>query len=98
MLVRIVKMSFKPENIASFEQVFQMNKHKIRTFKGCDFLELYQDQDQPHIFFTYSYWQHEDDLEKYRSSELFKEVWAKTKALFSETPEAWSLTKKVTLA
>ena len=98
MLVRIVKMSFKPENIASFEQVFQMNKHKIRAFEGCDFLELYQDQDQPHVFFTYSYWQHADDLEKYRSSELFKGVWAKTKVLFSERPEAWSLTKKVTLA
>jgi len=97
MLIRIVKMTFETENIASFEQLFQTNKHKIRAFEGCKFLELYQDQNQPNIFFTYSYWEHPDFLEKYRTSNLFKGIWAKTKVLFSEKPEAWSVTKKVSL-
>ena len=33
----------------------------------------------------------EEDLEKYRKSELFKGVWAKTKILFAEKAEAWTL-------
>jgi len=50
------------------------------------------------VFFTYSYWEHPDFLEQYRNSDFFKGVWTKTKALFSEKPEAWSVTKKVSLA
>lgn len=97
MLVRIVKMTFKEEHVGSFEQLFQKNQHKIRAFKGCNFLELYQDQNRPNIFFTYSHWEHPDFLEKYRKSDLFQGVWSKTKVLFSEKPEAWSMDKKVSL-
>ncbi|MFZ0490789.1 MAG: antibiotic biosynthesis monooxygenase, partial [Salegentibacter sp.] len=32
-------------------------------------------------------------LENYRNSELFKEVWAKTKVFFNDRPEAWSVDK-----
>jgi len=97
MFVRIVKMTFKPENVTSFEKLFQVNQHKIRASEGCSLLELYQDENQKNIFFTYSYWDHPDFLEAYRTSELFKGIWAKTKVLFSEKPQAWSVTKKVTL-
>ncbi|QCW99695.1 antibiotic biosynthesis monooxygenase [Aggregatimonas sangjinii] len=93
MLVRIVKMTFKHENIASFERIFEMHRGKIRAFEGCSFLELYQDEKQRNVFFTYSHWEHADFLEAYRKSELFMGVWAKTKVLFSKKPEAWSLTK-----
>ncbi len=40
MLVRIVKLTFKKENIASFETIFEKNKKKIRQVEGCTFLEL----------------------------------------------------------
>ena len=97
MFVRIVKMTFKKENIASFEQIFNASKEKIRHFEGCLFLELYQDRSNPCIFFTYSYWQDEKCLENYRKSEIFYTVWGKTKKLFSAKPEAWSVTKVKTL-
>jgi len=97
MFVRIVKMTFKTENIANFERLFEQNKDKIRAFEGCLFLELYQDQNQANIFFTYSYWEAPNFLEAYRKSELFQGVWSKTKMLFSEKPEAWSVTKKISL-
>ena len=45
-------------------------------------LELYQDKNNPEIFFTYSYWDKEEDLEHYRNSELFKNVWIQTKKYF----------------
>ncbi|WP_179010017.1 putative quinol monooxygenase [Winogradskyella forsetii] len=93
MLVRIVKMSFEPSKIEEFLANFETVKEKIRNFEGCQFLELYRDQNTTNIFFTYSYWDSEEDLNNYRHSELFKGVWAKTKPLFNGKPEAWSVDK-----
>lgn len=98
MLIRIVKLTFKEENISSFEALFEETKEYIRNFEGCEFLELYQDLKQPNVFFTYSKWEGEIKLEAYRNSSLFKTVWGKTKELFLEKPQAWSVTNKVSLA
>ncbi len=97
MFVRIVKMSFAEENIPAFLENFEIVKDKIRNTAGNRFLELYQDKNNKCIFFTYSYWETEEDLENYRKSELFTEVWAFTKKLFNEKPEAWSVDKLVSL-
>jgi len=97
MLVRIVKMSFHPDHITEFLNNFNNHKHKIRAFEGCQFLELYQDKAQPECFFTYSYWESEMALNTYRTSELFNNVWSKTKPLFNRKPEAWSVNKLVSL-
>ncbi|WP_375242266.1 putative quinol monooxygenase [Lacinutrix sp.] len=97
MFVRIVKMSFAEENIIPFLDNFETVKQKIRNFEGCQFLELYRDKHNTNIFFTYSYWNTEDDLNNYRDSDLFKSVWAKTKPMFNAKPEAWSVDKVVSL-
>ncbi|MCK0157133.1 antibiotic biosynthesis monooxygenase [Cellulophaga sp. F20128] len=97
MIVRIVKLEFKTENIVSFENIFNDTKHLIRDFEGCHFLELYQDKSNSNIFFTYSYWADENALETYRNSAFFKNVWAKTKPLFAGKPEAWTVNKIATL-
>lgn len=91
MLKRIVKMDFKAEKVEEFLANFQANKTKIRNFDGCTHLELLRDKHNSSRFFTYSYWEDEAALENYRNSELFKGVWAKTKVLFAEKPEAWSV-------
>ena len=93
MLVRIVKMTFHPEHIPAFLEVFEENKERIRASEGCTLVELYQDQQHKNLFFTYSYWEAESYLEKYRNSEFFKSVWSKTNPLFSEKPAAWSVHK-----
>lgn len=93
MFVRIVKMSFDEMHIETFLENFHLNKEHIRNFKGCRFLELYRDKTNSNIFFTYSYWNSEADLEAYRHSKLFKNVWSKTKPLFNAKPEAWSVDK-----
>lgn len=97
MFVRIVKMSFHQEHIETFKGTFEEKKKSIRSSEGCKLLELYQDKNNKELFFTYSYWETEQDLENYRNSELFKNVWTKTKALFNDKAEAWSVDKKVTL-
>lgn len=71
--------------------MFEETKQKIRRFKGCIFLELYQETENPNVFFTYSYWHSTESLKKYRNSDFFKSVWAKTKVLFDAKPEVWSV-------
>lgn len=97
MLIRIVKMSFHPEKVELFLENFHSVKEKIRNAPGNRFLELYRDRSNPEIFFTYSYWETEADIENYRKSELFKEVWSYTKQFFNTPPQAWSVDKEVSL-
>ncbi|VXB88192.1 Antibiotic biosynthesis monooxygenase [Flavobacterium sp. 9R] len=93
MFVRIVKLSFHPEHCAAFLANFELMKQQIRNAPGNRLLELYQDKTNSNVFFTYSYWETEDDLENYRQSALFNEVWTFTKQLFNAKPEAWSVDK-----
>lgn len=97
MFVRIVKLSFHEENIPAFLENFEKMKVHIRNSAGNRFLELYQDKNNKSIFFTYSYWETEADLENYRKSALFDEIWTFTKKLFNDKPEAWSVNKLVSL-
>ncbi len=97
MFVRIVKLSFHQENIPTFLENFEVMKEKIRNAPGNRLLELYQDKDNPDLFFTYSYWDTVEDLENYRKSELFDGIWSFTKKLFNAKPEAWSVDKLVSL-
>ncbi|MCB0467450.1 MAG: antibiotic biosynthesis monooxygenase [Aequorivita sp.] len=91
MFTRIVKMEFEKQHIPAFLANFETVKEKIRTFPGCGFLELYNDKNDETIFFTYSRWNEETDLENYRKSKLFKEVWGITKPMFKTKAEAWSV-------
>ena len=95
MIVRIVKMTFSEELVDDFLDNFHKNKDRIRHFEGCLKLELLQEKGNPNVYFTYSWWEDESFLEKYRSSDLFKGVWKTTKTFFSARPEAWSLISKV---
>lgn len=91
MIRRIVQMSFAPEHIETFQEFFAARKSTILSFEGCSFLELWQDVQHPHIFFTHSIWESEEHLNKYRFSEFFKETWTATKAMFAEKAQAWSV-------
>ena len=90
MITRIVKMTFKAEEVENFLANFEKHKSQIRAFEGCEKLLLLQDKKNPNVYFTYSWWKDESNLEAYRYSDLFQGVWAYTKSLFSAKPEAWS--------
>ncbi|MEL6674121.1 MAG: putative quinol monooxygenase [Bacteroidota bacterium] len=92
MIIRIVRMEFAPEHIPAFETLFASSKTHIRTQPGCLHLEMHQDAHLPHVRYTYSKWTDEAALNAYRNSELFGQVWPKTKALFAGKPMAFSLT------
>lgn len=98
MIVRIVQMTFKPDRVTDFQALFEERKERIRAFEGCEHLELWQDAHNEHIFFTYSHWRSEQHLDHYRFSAFFKDTWARTKALFEEKPQAWSVHRKTVVA
>ncbi len=97
MIIRIVKMSFKTDKVDDFLKLFNNSKELIRNMKGCSRLELLNDINSKNIFFTYSYWDSEADLNNYRASKVFENVWSETKILFSEKPKAWSVEQKTIL-
>ena len=90
-MIRIVKMHFKPGNVEDFLALYKTAYPKITAMPGCQSLLLLRDQDAPEILFTYSSWENEEALNHYRHSELFIETWRKTKALFEQKAEAWSV-------
>ncbi len=91
MLLRIVRMDFREDNVEEFLTFFETIKEKIAGFPGCNHVELCKDSKLDHVFYTFSKWDSEADLEKYRRSELFEDVWAKTKKMFGGKPLAYSL-------
>lgn len=87
-------MTFDESRVDNFLELFNERKSLIRHFDGCQHLELWQESGKPNIYFTYSKWDSEEHLNHYRYSELFKDTWAKTKALFADKPQAWSVEQK----
>lgn len=91
MIVRLVKMEFKQEDIENFRSIFLIAQPQIEKMDGCLGVNLHQDLNQPKIFFTISKWDNEISLEHYRQSALFITTWKKVKPMFNKKAEAWSL-------
>lgn len=89
--MRVVRMKFRPGEVANFRALFSSRKATIAAFDGCLHLELWQDAGDENIFCTYSRWESEAHLNRYRFSPFFKETWGRTRALFAEKAEAWSV-------
>lgn len=91
MLLRIVRMEFQPDKVQEFTTFFDSIKDKIEGVAGCNHVELCKDSKLDHVYYTFSKWDGEEELDTYRHSELFAEVWEKTKKLFGGKPLAYSL-------
>jgi len=91
MFTRIVKMRFKQEKVAAFKAHFESVRERVENQPGCSLVILYQDKKDTNLFFTYSIWDKDSDLNTYRNSDFFKDVWQETKQLFDGKPEAWSI-------
>ncbi|MEY3052312.1 MAG: hypothetical protein RLY31_2097 [Bacteroidota bacterium] len=91
MLTRVVRMTFRKEEVPAFLRLFDRYRALILASPGCTFLSLHHDLEDPAVLFTISRWEDAAALERYRSSELFLEVWRQTKVLFAAPAMAWSL-------
>jgi len=94
MIVRVVKFNFQRAHTDDFIRLFESKKDKIRAFEGCHYLEMLQgEREHSNIFYTYSYWDSEDALDKYRHSDMFGDTWSTIKPWFAQKAEAFSTTK-----
>lgn len=93
MITRVVKMTFRKGTEPDFHAVFTASAPTIRRFEGCIEMDVFNDVTAPNVYFTISKWESEQALNNYRNSDFFKGVWSKTKALFENKAEAWSLTQ-----
>lgn len=90
-MTRIVVMNFKKGRGAEFRTLFDGWKDSIAAFPGCNSLRLVKDMSDPDRFMTISEWTAPSDLESYRNSELFANVWPMVKPMFRERALAWSV-------
>ncbi len=91
MITRFVKLTISEDKIDVFKKIFETNQVHILNSVGCLHAEVYQDINDKSIFFTFSKWGSEEDLNAYRNSDLFEGIWKETKKCFSGKPEAWSV-------
>lgn len=89
MIKRIVKLHIRKEEQQTFRDLFLKIKSIITTF-DCSHVECLQAINDPNLFFTYSHWESEEALNRYRQSSEFAAIWKETKALFGDRAEAWS--------
>lgn len=94
MIIRIVKLTFQEGKAQIFTDLFEERKHAIRHVDGCLHLELWREESNPDVVFTYSHWDSVASLDKYRFSAFFKETWSLAKPHFKEKAQAWSLTRE----
>jgi quinol monooxygenase YgiN len=94
-MIRIVRLSLKPEFIQNFTTLFDERKQLIKQAEGCTHLELWKDDEHEGVFYTYSLWEDSKFLERYRKSELFSDTWSIVKPWFAESPRAYSAHKKL---
>ena len=90
MLLRLVKMEFDPARVEAFDDLFARTQTCIEAMPGCHQVLLLKGHGDKPIRTTLSWWEHEYDLQVYRKSQLFGEIWPKMKAMFSSPPVAWS--------
>lgn len=93
-MIRIVKLTFKPEHVDDFLNHFETVKNDINSFPGCQGMQLLRDKKNTNVFFTYSEWTAPEDLESYRTSALFGGIWPVVKKWFDAKAEAWSVDKQ----
>jgi quinol monooxygenase YgiN len=93
MVIRIVKMTFLESKIDDFKEFAKTIEDTIRNFEGCEYLDILQDLHNRNIFFSYSIWKSEADLDNYRKSDFFKATWSKVRQWFGDRPKAWSVEK-----
>ena len=92
MIVRIVRMTFQQGKLEAFEALFLQHREAIAQQPGCLGVEWITDPDAPFVRGTLSRWESTADLDAYRKSNLFAQVWPSTKALFAAPPHAQSHT------
>ena len=86
----MVRLTFSPETVDAFDALYVQFQARIQARSGCQMVRAMKVPGQPYQRATLSFWETQNDLDAYRKSTLFGEVWPATKALFAAPPQAQS--------
>ena len=86
----MVRLTFSPETVDAFDEMYVQFEARIEAWPGCQMVRSMKVPGQPCQRATLSFWETQNDLDAYRKSTLFGEVWPATKAFCAAPPEAQS--------
>jgi quinol monooxygenase YgiN len=90
MLIRLVRMRFRPDAVDTFLALYERASPTIQRQPGCRSVQLVRQIDDPAAFATWSVWDDAAALDAYRTSDFFRSFWPEVKALFRGAAEAVS--------
>lgn len=90
MLIRLVRMWFKPDNVDEFLRLYHAAYLTISSQPGCLGVRLVRQTDDPAAFATWSRWESAAALDAYRRSPFFRAFWPQVRTLFRQPAEAVS--------
>lgn len=96
MIIRFVRMHFKPDFVGEFLRLYRESESHIRNMDGCLGLRLLRDAADESVFFTLSEWRDEQSLDLYRRSDFFRNLWPAVKAGFAAPTIAHSTVEEFT--
>jgi quinol monooxygenase YgiN len=86
-------MQFTPDSKATFIDIFYKKQPFIEGFEGCHSVDLMEDEADDMVLYTFSKWDENESLQKYRNSEMFIKTWKQVKPLFASKAQTFSLLK-----
>lgn len=88
MVVRFVSLRATPERQAELAEVVTTSAPVVRAVPGCRGLTILQDINDPLHYLTWSLWDSAADLEAYRRSAVYGQVWPRIRACLAERAHA----------
>lgn len=93
MITRIVKMSVKKDKVKDFVRYFEKYNEEIKIFDGCEHHDFLEDKNDASVFFTYTTWKSERQIERYRRSETHRLHKQKLQEFYEKDDSAWTVEK-----
>ncbi|OFX61669.1 MAG: hypothetical protein A2046_04560 [Bacteroidetes bacterium GWA2_30_7] len=91
MIVRIVKMQVNESNKVLFKQTLKDYQPLLKKQKGCMQIDMLNDKKIKDIYYSYTIWDNEENLKKYKNSDFYKELSSKVLPLCEKEPQAWTV-------
>lgn len=91
MILRIVKMEVDDTRIDFFENFMNNLSEEKLTLEGCLHHDFFCEKDNRNMYYSYTIWQSEKFLNKYKKTDLFKEVTRTLRHICIKEPIAWTV-------
>ncbi len=84
-------MTLKEAHVDSFKKRIPIISIEVRRVSGCMHNDIFRDKNKDNVFYSYTIWNSEEDIEKYLNSQYYKEIWNDLWDYFKIEPQAWKI-------